>query len=186
MLSNTSTRYLAELCDKYPENKYIIVEWDELKSLWEKAPEDFDFDDTWNEIKINNCIEYKYKDEEEVCFTLTDKARVIVQDYKVLLEKALAAQQAAMKASLKKPDDEESVDSNEDLLKDTYVQTTEDGSTVVIRPQEKVEQQKQYELQIVRKKAFYSGLTGGLLSGSVLGMIFGILGGFIAKLIIGG
>lgn len=184
MLSNTSTRYLSELCDKYPENKYVVVEWTELKELWENAPEDFDFEETWNELKINNCVVYKYKDDEEVCFTLTDKARVIVQEYKVLVEQAIAAQQAAMKASSKKQDDDEVIDQNgEGLLKDSYVQTRDDGSTVVIMPQGTVEKKKRFELKALKHNAFASGFLGGLISGGVLGLIFGIIGGIIAKLI---
>lgn len=184
MLSNTNTRFLAELCDKYPENKYIIVEWTELKSLWDSAPEDFDFDEAWNELKINNCVVYKYKDDEEVCFTLTDKARVIVQEYKVLVEQAIAAQQAAMKASAKKQDDDDlSTQNSEAFLKDTYMQTRDDGSTVVIMPQSTVEKKKKFELKELKHNAFASGFIGGLISGGVLGLIFGLIGGIIAKLI---
>lgn len=184
MLSNTSTRYLAELCDKYPENKYVVAEWSELKGLWQNAPEDFVFDESWNELKMNSCIVYKYKDEEEVCFTLTDKARVIVQEYKVLVEQAIAAQQAAIKASSKKHGDEQEIaDQQAEILKDTYVQTGDDGRTVVIMPQTAVEKKKKFELKSLKQNAFVGGFVGGLVSGIVFGLIFGIIGGLIAAAI---
>ena len=86
MLSNTSTLYLVDLCDKYPDNKYVVVEWRDLACVNTNPNENFDLAEVWNELKMNGCLINKYKDEEEVCFTLTDKSRVLVQEYKLLTE----------------------------------------------------------------------------------------------------
>lgn len=183
MLSNTSTRYLAELCDKYPENKYVVVEWPELKELWEYAPEDFDFDESWKELKMNNCIVYKYKDEDEVCFTLTDKARVLVQEYKVLVEQALNAQQPAPKTVSRKTESEDFHHEQEQILKDAYVQTNPDGRTVMIMPKDVAEKKKRFEFKKIKQNAFAAGFIGGLVSGLICGIIFGIIGGIIGAML---
>lgn len=186
MLSNTSTRYLVELCDKYPENKYVVVEWPELKSLWEYAPEDFDFDESWKELKMNECIVYKYKDEDEVCFTLTDKARVLVQEYKMFIEQTLASQQvssSAQKSSSKKIDEQALTNEQREILKDTFVKTDSDGRTVMVMPKEAAEKKKRFEFKKIKQSAFAGGFVGGLISGLIFGIIFGIIGGIIGGML---
>lgn len=184
MLSNTTTRYLAELCDKFPDNKYVVVEWSELKSMWKDAPEDFDFDESFKELKMNDCIIYKYKDEDEVCFTLTDKARVLIQEYRVFIEQAVAAQQTAKKTVAKKGDKEEQLSAEQkEIIKDSYVQAGADGRAVMIMPTEVAEKKKKFEFKRIKQNAFASGFLGGLVGGLVFGLIFGIIGGIIAKLI---
>ncbi|MDE6885192.1 MAG: hypothetical protein K2P32_05395, partial [Clostridia bacterium] len=84
MLTNTTTLYLVNLCDAYPDNKFVVVEWNDLKSLG-NFEEGVELSEMWKELKMNGCIINKYADGEEVCFSLTDKARVLVQEYKVLM-----------------------------------------------------------------------------------------------------
>ncbi len=33
MLTNSATLYLVDICDKYPDNKYLVVEWEDLKAI---------------------------------------------------------------------------------------------------------------------------------------------------------
>lgn len=170
MLSNTSTLYLKSLCEKYPENKYIVVEWSELRELVENPSDDYNFEEIWKELKINNCVVYKYNDEEEVCFTLTDKARLIVQEYNVLMQSAVIQ-------------DSEDEEEQQEIIKDSYIKTDDDGRTVVVMPKEVVQEKKKFELKKIKHNAFYSGIVGGLIGGSIAGLIFGFLGALIVKLI---
>ncbi len=167
MLTNAATLYLVDLCDKFTDNKYVVVEWGELSALSSQPAENFDVNATWKELKMNGCVVNKYADSEEVCFMLTDKARVLVQEYKVLMEQ--------MKA-------QEDAQSQEDIAH-SYIKTDEQGSLVVMPTSAVAAKKKRFEVKKLKKSAFTSGMLGGLISGGVLGLIFGLLGGLIVNLI---
>jgi len=98
---------------------------------------------------------------------MTDKARVLVQEYKVLMEQ--------MKA-------QEDAQSQEDIAH-SYIKTDEQGSLVVMPTSAVAAKKKRFEVKKLKKSAFTSGMLGGLISGGVLGLIFGLLGGLIVNLI---
>ena len=164
MLSNTSTQYLVDLCDKYPENKYVVVEWSDLIAL-NSREEGFNITDVWNELKMNGCLIIKYKDEDEVCFTLTDKSRVIVQEYKLLIEQAA-------KQSEDKSDGEG----------ETFIKTDENGSLMFMPGATESVKKRKFELKKLKKSALGRGFLGGLISGGICGLLFGLIGGIIANL----
>lgn len=166
MLSNTSTLYLVDLCDKYPDNKYVVVEWRDLACVNTNPNENFDLAEVWNELKMNGCLINKYKDEEEVCFTLTDKSRVLVQEYKHFTEQM--AKQA-----------EENEDAGQS---ESYIKTDENGSLMFMPNSTENAKKKKFELKKLKKSAMGRGFLGGLLSGGICGLLFGLLGGIIVNL----
>ena len=167
MLTNTTTLYLVNLCDAYPDNKFVVVEWNDLKSLG-NFEEGVELSEMWKELKMNVCIINKYADGEEVCFSLTDKARVLVQEYKVLMEQ-MAAQ--------------EKDDSEKHSLDNSYIKTDENGSLVIMPSSGEVIKKRKFELKELKKSAMGRGFLGGLLSGGIIGAIFGVLGGLIINLL---
>ncbi|MBD5085761.1 MAG: hypothetical protein HDT32_00030 [Clostridiales bacterium] len=166
MLSNTSTLYLVDLCEKYPENRYMVAEWDDLSAINTHDDENFDVREVWNELKMNGCLINKYKDDDEVCFTLTDKSRVIVQEYKLLMEQ-----------SAKQADGE-----SETSMGEGFIKTDESGSLVFMPGGNEVKKRK-FEIKKIKKGAMSRGFLGGLISGGIFGLIFGLLGGIIVNLL---
>ena len=170
MLSNTSTQYLVSLCDRYPENKYVIVEWEDLAKLNSTEDEDFNIAEVWKELRMNGCLINKYKDDDEVCFTLTDKSRVLVQEYKLLMEQMA----------------KESKDKSQSAtLGESYIKTDDTGSLVLMPANSgEVAKKKKFELKKMKKTAVGRGFLGGLISGGIFGLLFGLIGGFLANLIL--
>ena len=171
MLTNSATLYLVDICEKYPDNKYIVAEWEDLKALNTQENPDFDLQALWKELKMNGCLVNKYADDEEVCFTLTDKARVLVQEYKVYLEQ--------MKAQAEAEGQETS-----DGLDNAFIKTDENGSLVVMPTSGEAVKKRKFELKKLKKNAMGRGFIGGLISGAIAGLIFGIIGGIIINLIL--
>ena len=171
MLTNSATLYLVNLCDKYPDNKYVVVEWEDLKAISAQEDPNFDLQALWKELKMNGCLVNKYADEQEVCFTLTDKARVLAQEYKVYLEQMKAQAEA------------EGQDASEGL-DNAYIKTDENGSLVVMPTSGEAVKKRKFELKKLKKNAMGRGFIGGLISGAVAGLIFGIIGGLIINLIL--
>ena len=158
-----------DLCDKYPDNKYVVSEWVDLKAV-STQEEAIDLQGLWKELKMNGCLINKYADDDEVCFTLTDKARVLVQEYKAYLEQ--------MKAQA---DDEGEQESN--TLDNAYIKTDENGSLVVMPKNGEGVKKKRFDVKKLKKGAMGRGFLGGLISGAVMGLIFGIVGAIIVKLL---
>ncbi|MDE5991152.1 MAG: hypothetical protein K2H36_06180 [Clostridia bacterium] len=167
MLSQKSTLYLVALCDKYPDNKYIVVEWSDLIALNTLEEENFDIAEVWNELKMNGCLIIKYKDDDEVCFTLTDKARVIVQEYKVLTEQM----------------SKQSEEKSDTPIGETFLKTDENGSLMFMPGGNEVARKRKFELKKMKKSAMGRGFFGGLISGAICGLLFGLLGGIIVNLL---
>lgn len=81
MLSQRATQFISQLCDLIPAGKYTIRDWEELSSL----SGDSDAKDLIEQLKINGCVDVKYKSDQEVCFALTDKATLVSQEYKSIV-----------------------------------------------------------------------------------------------------
>ena len=169
MLTNSATLYLVDLCDKYPDNKYIVAEWEDLKAINTQEDTLIDLQGLWKELKMNGCIINKYADDDEVCFTLTDKARVLVQEYKAYLEQMKAQADA---------DGQEA-----EILDNAFIKTDENGSLVVMPTTGEAVKKKKFEIKKLKKGAMSRGFLGGLISGSIMGLVFGILGGIIMNLL---
>ena len=169
MLTNSATLYLVDLCDKYPDNKYIVAEWEDLKAINTQEDTPIDLQGLWKELKMNGCIINKYADDDEVCFTLTDKARVLVQEYKAYLEQMTAQADA---------DGQEA-----EILDNAFIKTDENGSLVVMPTTGEAVKKKKFEIKKLKKGAMSRGFLGGLISGSIMGLVFGILGGIIMNLL---
>lgn len=167
MLTNTATSYLVELCGKYTENKYIVAEWQDLKGLYTQEDGPIDVKELWKELKMNGCLINKYADDEEVCFTLTDKARVLVQEYKALIEQ-MAAQNE---------------EGEQQPLAEGFIKTDETGSLVMMTSNKESAKKRRFEVRELKKSAMGRGFLGGLLSGGIMGLIFGALGGIIINLL---
>ncbi|MDE6614127.1 MAG: hypothetical protein K2K24_01320 [Clostridia bacterium] len=166
MLSNTTTLYLVDLCDKFPDNKYLVVEWSDLAAINTHESENFDLQEVWNELKMNGCLINKYKDDDEVCFTLTDKSRVLVQEYKLLMEQS-----------------EKQADGASDTpMGEGFIKTDENGS-LVFMPNGNEVKKRRFEIKKIKKGAMSRGFLGGLISGGICGLLFGLLGGIIANLL---
>ena len=171
MLTNSATLYLVDLCEKYPDNKYIVSEWDDLKAISTQDDANFDLKGLWKELKMNGCLVHKYADDDEVCFTLTDTASVLVQEYKAYLEQ------------MKAQESEEGQES--EGLDNAYIKTDENGSLVVM-PSSSSEavKKKRFDIKKLKKGAMSRGFWGGLISGAIAGLIFGLIGGLIMTLIL--
>ena len=169
MLTNSATLYLVDLCDKYPENKYVVSEWEDLRAISTQEDTNFDLKALWKELKMNGCLTHKYADDDEVCFTLTDKARVLVQEYKAYLEQ--------MKAR------ESEEGQEEEKLDNAYIKTDENGSLVVVPPSSEAVKKKRFDIKKLKKGAMSRGFWGGLISGAIAGFVFGVIGGIIINLI---
>ena len=116
---------------------------------------------------MNGCLVIKYKDEDEVCFTLTDKSRVIVQEYKLLLEQAA-------RQSEEKTDGE---------IGETFIKTDENGRLMFMPGGVESAKKRRFEVKKLKKSAMGRGFLGGLISGGIVGLLFGLIGGIIANLI---
>ena len=169
MLTNSATLYLVDLCDKYPDNKYIVAEWEDLKALNTQEDTAIDVQGLWKELKMNGCLINKYADDDEVCFTLTDKARVLVQEYKAYLEQMKAQADASGQES--------------DGLDNAFIKTDENGSLVVMPTSGDAVKKRKFEIKKLKKNAMGRGFLGGLISGGIMGLIFGIIGGLIINLL---
>ncbi len=167
MLTNSATTFLVDLCDKYPDNKYIVIDWEDVRAISSQKEENLDIQALWKELKMNGCLINKYADADEVCFTLTDKARVLVQEYKVYLE------QIAAQADNKEAEG----------LDNSYIKTDENGSLVVMPSSNEVVKKRKFELKEMKKSAMGRGFLGGLMSGGIMGAIFGAVAAILITIL---
>ena len=154
MLTISQSELLVNLYDKYFGKGYVIAEWDELFCLYsqEQFTQD-DFFDSWEQLKVDNCIIQKFRDNEQVCFCLTDKAKSISQDFVVMQEQTLSHSNAV-------------------------VQTDSLGRTIVVLPKnqtieesinEVAQNSKKEAVRSSKSKGFWSGLLGGIFGGLISG-----------------
>jgi len=142
------------LCDKIGSKEYVIYSWEDVAKAYGEDIEVADVKEIFEDIRLNQCIIQKYKDDEEVCFAITDKARLIKQDYEALTK----------------------VEENAAPL----VKTDESGNSVIVIPKSSQELQK-YVPQKKKKlgariEAFLFGILGGALGGAIVYGIIYLLG----------
>ena len=142
MLSESATKLIISLCDKINGKDFVIYSWDDVKASY---GEDVALDDVkqlFEEARLNLCITQKYKDDDEVCFAMTDKALLIKQDCE-LLKKAEKT--------------------NEQVIK-----TDEEGNSVIVIPKTTAEVKAQKKKLSIKIQAFLFGILGGLLGGGIV------------------
>ena len=82
MLSERATKLVMGLTKVISGKEYVIYSWDEVAKCCDEK--DVTLDEVKNifeEVRLNQCLNQKYKDDDEVCFALTDKALLIKNDY---------------------------------------------------------------------------------------------------------
>ena len=149
MLTNKATDLILGLCDKIGSKEYVIYSWEEVAKCYDKKAEISEIQELFEEARLNNCVNQKYKDDDEVCFAITDKALLIKHDYKALKK----AEEDA--TPLVKADDE--------------------GNAVLVLPTSTQEFNKIKEGRrtlSIKVSAFLYGLLGGALGG---GIVYGII-----------
>ncbi len=145
MLTNDAIDFLAILSDSISSRGYFVKEWGELAELKEGLDIDM-CKKYFRQLKINGCADVKYFDEQEICFALTDKASLIVDDYKVLNEQGSTSSQ---------------------VVKDN------DGRIVAVIPRKLKERKFDFKSWIV---CFLGGILGGLIGGGILYAILNVVG----------
>lgn len=146
MLSENATKLLIGLCNKINGKEYVIYSWDEVaKANEEELPID-EIKEIFEEARLNQCLSQKYKDDDEVCFAVTDKALLIKQDYE-LIKKAEVSQEKLIK-------------------------TDESGNSVIVLPKTSHEVAQIQKLEkkklSFRLGAFIYGILGGILGGGIV------------------
>ena len=143
MLSESATKLVMALCDKINGKEYVIYSWDEVKNSYDQKAALEDVQKIFEEARLNLCINQKYKDDDEVCFTMTDKARLIKQDYE-LLEKA--------------------EETHEKVIK-----TDDAGNSVIVLPKTSHEVVAAKKKTLSYKvTSFLYGIFGGVLGGGII------------------
>ena len=131
------------LCKAIEGKEYVIYSWEEVAACYDKdvAPEEVKA--FFEEVRLNQCINQKYADSDEVCFALTDKARLIKQDVEILA-----------KAEAKK---------------EKVIKTDESGNSVIVIPKTTAEVKTMKRKPMgIRLLGFLYGILGGLLGGSII------------------
>ncbi len=155
MLSEKATNLTVKLCSEIKSTvggkDFKILSWEEIAKIAGLDGVDEDLKQTFEELRLNQCIVQKYKDDEEVCFALTDKAILLKQDLDTM----------------------EKVKKNE--ISTPIVKTDDEGNSVVVLPKSNHELQKQYQpkTKVSQKVSmFFTGLFGGAVGGA---LVYGII-----------
>ena len=143
MLTESATKLVMALCEKTKGSEYKIYTWDEVKSYYDENAALEDVKSIFEEARLNLCINQKYKDDDEVCFCMTDKARLIKQDYEIL-EKA-------------------------EKKKEKVIKTDDAGNSVIVLPKtsKEVVEVKKKTLSF-KVASFLYGILGGVLGGGII------------------
>ena len=146
MLSQQATAFLSELCDLIPAGKYTIRDWDDLPSL----SGDNDAKEMIEQLKINGCVDIKYKSDTEICFALTDKATLVSQEYKTIVTQDESCQ----------------------------VVTNNAGNVIVVsQTKERAKPTKKVGRLTSFIYGLFGGLLGGCIGGGVIYVILTLIGG---------
>ena len=143
MLSESATKLVMNLCEKISGKDFVIYSWDEVKNCYGEDEALDDVKKVFEEARLNLCITQKYKDDDEVCFAMTDKALLIKQDYELMLKA--------------------------EKTKEKVIKTDEAGNSVIVLPKtsKEVMAQKKKPLSI-KITAFLYGILGGVLGGGII------------------
>lgn len=145
MLTKDTIEFLVELSSTIPTRSYKVKEWRELAELKEGLDEE-KCKAYLNQLKINGCVDIKYFDEQEICFALTDKTNLIVDDYKIL---------------------------NEEKPQSSQVVKDNDGRVMAVIPIKKTSKKFDFKSWLF---GFLGGIVGGLVSGGILYAILNVVG----------
>ena len=152
MLTDKATKLVLALCDKIGSKEYVIYSWEDVAKCYDEKSSIDDVKALFEEGRLNQCLTQKYKDDDEVCFAITDKALLIRHDYNALTN---ATEDAA-----------------------PLVKTDEDGNSVLVLPtsNEQLKKIKKGTRALSYKlTAFLYGLLGGVLGGAIVYVIIYLL-----------
>ena len=133
------------LCSKIGSKEYVIYSWDEVAKCFGDDADLSEVKELFEEVRLNQCINQKYKDDDEVCFAITDKALLIKHDYEAM-EKA-------------------------EKTATPLVKTDESGNSVIVIPQSAPQLEKYTKPKKTlgfRLTAFLYGILGGVLGGGIV------------------
>jgi len=143
MLSESATKLIMDLCGKINGSDFVIYTWEEVKNTYDENAALEDVQEIFEEARLNLCINQKYKDDDEVCFSMTDKARLIKQDYE-LMKKA-------------------------EVKHEKVIKTDDAGNSVIVLPKTSHEVVAVHKKTLSNKIAsFLYGILGGVLGGGVV------------------
>ena len=143
MLSESATKLIMDLCGKINGSDFVIYTWEEVKNTYDENAALEDVQEIFEEARLNLCINQKYKDDDEVCFSMTDKARLIKQDYE-LMKKA-------------------------EVKHEKVIKTDDAGNSVIVLPKTSHEVVAVQKKTLSNKIAsFLYGILGGVLGGGVV------------------
>ena len=133
------------LCSKIGSKEYVIYSWDEVAKCFDDDADLAEVKELFEEVRLNQCVNQKYKDDDEVCFAITDKALLIKHDYEAM-EKA-------------------------EKTATPLVKTDESGNSVIVIPQSAPQLEKYTKPKKTlgfRLTAFLYGILGGVLGGGIV------------------
>lgn len=155
MLSQKATDLNIALCEKIEGSNFVIMSWEDIFGvLLEEKPDDNTCRQLFEELRLNACVTLKYKDEEQACFAMTDKARLIAEEIKALVE----------------------VEEN----KETMIKTDENGHAMFVVPKTKMALENiSKSKKESSMKSFLAGMLGGVLGGAIIYAIMYVVELFI-------
>lgn len=85
MISKEATLLFAKIADNITESGYVVKDWSELFALLgESRPKDDKLKEMWEQIKFYGYVVQKFKDDEQVCFAITDKGKLYQEELKTV------------------------------------------------------------------------------------------------------
>ncbi len=149
MLTVQQTQFLSKLSHNFQDKGYVIQEWNDIFDLLgDEKPDNTTCKEMWEQIKINNCIIIKFKDEEQVCFCMTDKAKLLCQEFDLMQQQA----------------QEKSAVISQDSLERTVMVLPDSSQIEKIIDTKATKPKFRYKVG-----AFFAGLLGGVLGGFLSG-----------------
>ena len=152
MLTEKATKLTMGLCENIGSKEYVIYSWDEVAKCYSEDADINEIKELFEEVRLNQCVNQKYKDDDEVCFAITDKALLIKHDYEAM-EKA-------------------------EKTATPLVKTDDNGNSVIVIPQSAPQLEKYTKKKKtlgLKLTAFLYGLLGGVLGGAIVCGIMVIL-----------
>lgn len=140
MLSQSATDLNIALCEKIEGNNFVIFAWEDIAALMEEC-EISSCQELFEELRLNACVNLKYKDEEQACFSMTDKARIITSEIQALL--------------------------NTEGEQETLVKTDSDGNAVFVIPKTKAALENISNKKTSKIGGFWAGFLGGIVSSGI-------------------
>ena len=153
MLSHAATELTIALSKQITDTSFVIYSWQDIASLIlnDKEVSIEECKKLFEEIRINGCLVVKYKDDEEVCFSSTDKAVVLVQEMEAL--------------------------SNQNSIQETMVKTDESGHATIVMPttQKALDKINKKKSLSAKFSNFIYGILGGIVGGITVYAIIEII-----------